>query len=1062
MVNPWFVVYFFKGVQNRYMPGYKCLLQLLLFIFSYAGAQEPYSLVHYDENTLPQTSIGNIQQDEWGYLWMSTQFGIVRFDGEKVRVFTTDNLKGLTSNRIRVCAKGPENTVYFVDENNVIVKVTSPNGFETATTADYIKESKLPLYSRESNSDFAFLNFDKIAGYGHLVDSLKFDLTRDFLKAYATGKNEGYLFYVDRQQKVRLCYYNGKNHSLQVQSDSFKVQHTFELNNLIFSQTGPAEAWLFKKVGKAQKTRVTGLPSEYAAAFAGESPVLFSNASGTFCYEAGKLYQYSVKDQAIVATLIFKDLPCTGVVNVMQERTTGDFLISTKSTGFYRIKKKQFNTINLTGTSGQTTRSNADFNNNIIYALSLWDRQHIFCTGYITPVAGAGVSRKFDPHNNARFSHFFLYPKDSVHVWLNFDDGIQSFNKKTGSYTPLLNIYGPKKVIELSDGTYIIVASRSIVALRNNTVNELYRNDTIDFTTAEKVSEDCLAVGTANGLYFFYPSQKKLQAVPYKTELKVRFLFKDKRERFWFTTYGQGLFHLSDRSIIPLPVDHAGYLAIGHSIVEDNKGYFWVSTNHGLFRLDYASLLSNTRSQSSKLYYSYFDKTDGFNTNEFNGGCSPSSVYQKETGMVFFPSMDGIVRFHPDSIKSAPGDSPVFFDDIVVNDTGRMNAVSGQPVFPKQTTSLRINFSSPYYGHAENSKFSYTLSDAPQQWKDLQSSRSIFLNNLPGGSYTLVIKKEGAASTPILASLRFVIEKNFYETVLFKLLLLAVVVAMVYLYFKARLYYLHQERNRLEREVAAKTADQLKLIDQLKDSIVRMEQLQLEREQMIGHKENIIAVLIHDIKSPLYFLNTVATYLDKNIDLNPPEKSKEITREIATSLSRLYLFTQDFAIWLNASRPGHIQELEKVDLKKITEEVLAVYKEIIEKKDLRIHQSINAGFVYGDEPMIKSVVRNLLDNAVKNTPTGNITLTAGLRQGKQRCEISIADEGNGMSEAQMAALNQYFQSDENTLYSSKSGFGHKVIKDFLYKMGGTIHYQKNHPTGVVAIVNLPTIYQLQQ
>jgi signal transduction histidine kinase len=147
---------------------------------------------------------------------------------------------------------------------------------------------------------------------------------------------------------------------------------------------------------------------------------------------------------------------------------------------------------------------------------------------------------------------------------------------------------------------------------------------------------------------------------------------------------------------------------------------------------------------------------------------------------------------------------------------------------------------------------------------------------LPGGSYTVVIKKEGATSAPILASFQFQIQRKFSETVLFKLLLLVLVVAMVYLYFRARLFYLHKERKRLERVVAVKTADQLKLIDQLKDSIARLTQLQQELEQMIEHKENILAVLIHDIKSPLYFLNTVAGHLNKGIDINPPAKNKKI------------------------------------------------------------------------------------------------------------------------------------------------------------------------------------------
>gem|GEM_PF-2516857 len=1042
-------------ILRRYYKSF--LLGGLQFLLSYVMAQQPYSLIHYDENTLPQTSIGNIQQDENGYLWMNTQFGIVRFDGEKVRVFTTDNLKGLSSNRIRICAKGLNKSIYFVDENNVILKVKSPNQFETIATADGINELGLPLYSRESNNDFAYLKFDKKTSYKQFVDSLKFDLTREFLKSYAISEKKGYLFYVDLRQKIRLCYYDGKNYMSEIQSGSFKTQNTFKLNNIVFSQISPTQAFLFQKAEQKQKIPVIGLPSQFAPTFKGETPALFSSTSGTFFYASGKLYQYELRDTFIAATLVFENLPCTGVVNVMRERTTGDFLISTKSAGFYRIKKKLFAVVNLTGTTRKTSDANTGFNNNIVYSLDLWDAHRIFCTGYITPVTGTGVSQNFDPVNKARFNHYFLYSKDSVHVWMNFNDSIQSFNKRTGSYTPLLKIFEPKKAIELSNAAIIIVAARKIVMVQNNKATELFQTNTLNFTTAEKVSEDSLVMGTPEGIYYFYPSQRRLEAVRYKEALKVRFIFKDKAGLIWFTTYGQGLFHLSGNSIIALPVDNAGYLSISHNISEDNSGHFWVSTNHGLFKLEYASLLSIISSESSNLYYTYFDKTDGFNTNEFNGGCYPSSAYQKETGLLFFPSMDGIVRFHPDSIQSVNSNSPVFFDEIVLNDTGHVYAVTSKLVFPKQTSSLLINFSSPYYGHGENTKFSYMLSNAPKQWKDLQSIRSIVLNNLPGGSFRLTVKKEEAANAPILASFSFDIQKKFSETVLFKLLLLALVVALVYLYFRARLHYLSNERKRLEKEVVVRTADQLNLINQLKHNIARLTQLQLEMEQMIEHKENVVAVLIHDIKSPLYFLNTVAAHLDKSIALNAPGKNKKIANEISTSIKRLFMFTQDFAIWLDASHSGYIQKHEKVDLVKIIDEALTIHQDIIEQKGIIIRQAITARSVFGDEPMIKSVIRNLLDNAVKNTSSGSLIITTACPPDMQACEIIIADEGKGMTGEEIAALNNYFQSRKDVQAYSHSGFGHKIIRDFLFKLNGDVSYRHNSRSGITVSLKLPVL-----
>jgi K+-sensing histidine kinase KdpD len=287
---------------------------------------------------------------------------------------------------------------------------------------------------------------------------------------------------------------------------------------------------------------------------------------------------------------------------------------------------------------------------------------------------------------------------------------------------------------------------------------------------------------------------------------------------------------------------------------------------------------------------------------------------------------------------------------------------------------------------------------------------------------------------------------------------LLLVVVLVYLYFRARLYYLFKERKRLENLVAAKTNHQVRLIDQLQDSIAEMTQLQQELEQLILHKENIIAVLIHDIKSPLYFLNTVANHLHKGIEQNPVRKSKEIACEIANSLHRLYLFTQDFAAWLNASQPGQLQKRETVEISKIIEEALAVYQEIIHKKNISVQQDLVAKMVWGDELMIKCVVRNLIDNAVKNATGGTILIATSYTGDEQFCEMTFADEGKGMPREQIKTLNQYFEYGEELFNFSDAGFGHKVIKDFLFKLQGRIHYCQNFPTGIIVTVKLPAIH----
>lgn len=136
---------------------------------------------------------------------------------------------------------------------------------------------------------------------------------------------------------------------------------------------------------------------------------------------------------------------------------------------------------------------------------------------------------------------------------------------------------------------------------------------------------------------------------------------------------------------------------------------------------------------------------------------------------------------------------------------------------------------------------------------------------------------------------------------------------------------------------------------------------------------------------------------------------------------------------------------------------MEVYKEIIDEKCVVIRQNITTRFISGDAFMIKSVIRNLLDNAIKNTLAGSISITTAYMVEKQVCEITIADEGKGMTAEEIASLNRYFQSPQNILFFLTSGFGHKVIKDFLHKMAGTIYYRQNNPSGIIVIIDLPFI-----
>ena len=75
---------------------------LLLLISQTCFSQENYHTEWFsaDSRHLPQNSVKSITPDKYGYIWLATENGLVRYDGQNFKIFNSENIKGLSSNRM--------------------------------------------------------------------------------------------------------------------------------------------------------------------------------------------------------------------------------------------------------------------------------------------------------------------------------------------------------------------------------------------------------------------------------------------------------------------------------------------------------------------------------------------------------------------------------------------------------------------------------------------------------------------------------------------------------------------------------------------------------------------------------------------------------------------------------------------------------------------------------------------------------------------------------------------------------------------------------------------------
>lgn len=135
---------------------------------------------------------------------------------------------------------------------------------------------------------------------------------------------------------------------------------------------------------------------------------------------------------------------------------------------------------------------------------------------------------------------------------------------------------------------------------------------------------------------------------------------------------------------------------------------------------------------------------------------------------------------------------------------------------------------------------------------------------------------------------------------------------------------------------------------------------------------------------------------------------------------------------------------KKTELKIITEKLLNLYQYPIESKRLTIHQEIHHDAILLSDPEVVSIVlRNLISNAIKYTPTGGI-INISHAENAGRHVISIANSGSGISKEKInQILQKNYSSEPGTQGEKGLGLGLKLSQQFLQSMGGWLEIESN-------------------
>ena len=230
-----------------------------------------------------------------------------------------------------------------------------------------------------------------------------------------------------------------------------------------------------------------------------------------------------------------------------------------------------------------------------------------------------------------------------------------------------------------------------------------------------------------------------------------------------------------------------------------------------------------------------------------------------------------------------------------------------------------------------------------------------------------------------------------------------------------------------------------------------------ELEELNTHKESVLAILSHDLRSPLAGIISTADYLKSNFDTMDHSTVKEMLDLLYIS-SKDELNMLDYLVeWARIKYASEAFSPTKIELVRYVEKVFEKLNEIAVVNTINLHNEIEENTsVFADSKMLLSVLQNIVSNALKHThPGGKITVTAKRKEDK--IIVEIKDTGIGMSKEikeklfipQMSSLSVTRKDNKG------AGIGLLLVKGFLEKNGGEIWVESIEGVGSSFYFTLP-------
>jgi signal transduction histidine kinase/ligand-binding sensor domain-containing protein/CheY-like chemotaxis protein/AraC-like DNA-binding protein len=1052
------------------------LLLLLLIIAQLLSAQLTTDSLYFRnlrmKDGLPGSAINTILQDSLDFIWIGTNDGLCRYDGEKFKIF-----------------KSLPNDPHSLSDNNVQNLFLDKFGdiyIMTAHGLDYFDLKQQKIRRIESNNN------------GGLIDQSPTDIVETkegdiYISSYYSGisykkKNDNQFSYLYNSFDKKTSLSSDRIADMELYDDSLLIIAYWDHGLDIFD----LKTWTnhdFRSFTKGKN-----LPANInTIAMDDNSGVWIGSKEGVsyLNLETRRVenYYYSVKnhkflpDNDVIALYIDDDnnlwigtrdggLSITNCTDILKHGVNAAY---SKYTSSYQKGSLSYRTV----------LSIFQDNNN-----DMWIGTHGGGLNYVENRKNRFSHLQHQPgvSNSLSYNKIWGITEDSSgHLWLGTDgDGVNVWSMKSGVVKHFKhNENNPSSISDnaiisaCTDytgtiwlGTYEGGLNRYLPATQSfkryqakegipvNDIRHIYEDDT-----------HTLWVGLNRGSICYYDRNKdRFIQHPKFAKEDVRAILQI-NNTLWIGTYGEGLISLnlinqklkkynstgngginpqmiyaltaSDDNTIWLATANAGLCRFNisdesfksyqtkdglsnnkvHKILSNDSNILWLSTNSGISRFNIAS----------EKFINY-DWNRGVLSEEFHNGSG--IITQK--GLFAFGGITGMNLFNPADFNSTQKQSNVRFtglkvlnQDVMVGENGIINkSIEFNPRINlnHHHTIFTIDFQSVKYPSSIDDTYQYILEGYDQSWSANGKDKSVTYRNLPPGEYTFRVRTSNKLEQHNNeATLRIFMKPPFWKTKIAYASYFGLLVLVIGGIFRYRVQQ-YKIKNRLKYEQK-----------------LRMKEGKLHNERL-----EFFTNISHELRTPLTIINVALEELSIFKNTNP--KIKKPIDVALNNSNRLIELVNKILEFRQVETGVSNLAVSQLQLNSYLSDFLQGFREMAKHNsvNLKLQVPINTVSLWVDIDKFSMILNNLLSNAFKHTPSsGQIILS--IDESHEHIILKVEDSGKGIPKnIQNKIFRRYFKLEND---STNTGIGLALTQSLVNLHHASIHVDSSLGKGSVFTIH---------